>query len=86
MSSFKNILKGQEVSNNPDKFPERYSWILSNKEFINLRSKFLTANNKNIIMKRYNPRVFTEQEVAMLSTILKSKVVTGMSIAIKNSN
>ena len=32
----------EAVKNNPDKFPERYSWILSNTEWQNLRSKFST--------------------------------------------
>ena len=30
----------QAVKNNSKKFPERYSWILSNDEWNNLRSKF----------------------------------------------
>ena len=70
----------QAVKNNPDKFPSRYSFILSNQEKENLRSKFLTTNIGN--MSRSNPRVFTEQGVYMLATILKSKTATEVSIRI----
>lgn len=36
-------------------------------------------------MKRYNPRVFTEQGVAMLATILKSDIATKVSILIMDA-
>ena len=35
--------------------------------------------------RRYNPRVFTEQGVAMLATILKTKVATKVSIEIMDA-
>ena len=73
----------QAVKNNPDKFPSRYSFILSNQEKENLRSKFLTTNIGN--MSRSNPRVFTEQGVYMLATILKSKTATEVSIIIMDT-
>ena len=73
----------QAVKNNPDKFPSRYSFILSNQEKENLRSKFLTTNIGN--MSRSNPRVFTEQGVYMLATILKSKTATEVSIRIMDT-
>jgi hypothetical protein len=66
----------EAVKNNPRKFPERFSWKLTNDE-----SKiFLVENFDQKIETRggkyKNPRVFTEQGVAMLSTILKSKEET----------
>ena len=73
----------QAVKNNPEKFPSRYSFILSNQEKENLRSKFLTTNIGNI--SRSNPRVFTEQGVYMLATILKSKTDTEVSIRIMDT-
>ena len=73
----------QAVKNNPEKFPSRYSFILSNREKENLRSKFLTTNIGNI--SRSNPRVFTEQGVYMLATILKSKTATEVSIRIMDT-
>ena len=35
----------EAVKNNPDKFPRRFSWILSDEEKKNLWSKFSTANH-----------------------------------------
>ena len=75
----------QAVKNNPDKFPERFSWKLTEEE----AKKFLVKNFDQKIETRggryKNPRVFTEQGVAMLSTILKSSVATRTSIAIMDA-
>ena len=56
---------------------------MSNQEKENLRSKFLTTNIGN--MSRSSPRVFTEQGVYMLATILKSKTATEVSIRIMDT-
>ena len=64
----------EAVSRNKEKFPERISWILSDNDVHNLRSQFATSSSSNNYGgRRYNPRVFTEQGVYMLATILKSK-------------
>ena len=73
----------EAVKNNPDKFPRRFSWILSEEEKNNLWSKFSTANISS--MSRSNPRVFTEQGVYMLATILKSKTAIEVSIRIMDT-
>ena len=73
----------EAVKNNPEKFPERFSFTLTNLEKENLWSKFSTANISS--MSRVNPRVFTEQGVYMLATVLKSKVATKVSIAIMDT-
>ena len=73
----------EAVKNNPEKFPRRFSWILTNEEKNNLWSKFSTANISS--MSRSNPRVFTEQGVYMLATILKSKIATEVSIRIMDT-
>lgn len=73
----------EAVKNNPDKFPERYSFVLTNSEKNNLWSKFSTANISS--MSRTNPRVFTEQGIYMLATVLKSKVATEVSIRIMDT-
>ena len=75
----------EAVKNNPDKFPERFSWKLTSSE-----SKiFLVENFDQKIEKRggryKNPRVFTEQGVAMLATILKSSIATKVSIRIMDA-
>lgn len=73
----------QAVKNNPQKFPERFSWKLTDEEYNELRSKILTTKISN--MSRTNPRVFTEQGVAMLATILKSKTAAEVSIKIMDA-
>ena len=75
----------EAVKNNKDKFPERFSWKLTKDE-----SKTFLDENFDQKMEtrggRYScPRVFTEQGVAMLATILKSKVATQVSIAIMDA-
>lgn len=73
----------EAVKNNPEKFPERFSYVLEDSEKENLWSKFSTANISN--MSRVNPRVFTEQGVYMLATILKSKEAIKVSIRIMDT-
>ena len=77
----------EAVKNNPEKFPERFSWKLTDAE----SNSFLVENfdQKNRIETRggkyKNPRVFTEQGVAMLATVLKSKTATEVSIRIMDT-
>ena len=71
---------------NIDKFPERISWKLTKDEANNLRSQFATSSEENNYGgRRYLPRVFTEQGIYMLATILKSSVATKVSIAIMDT-
>ena len=76
----------EAVKNNPDKFPERFSWFLTKEETKYLRSKISTLEIKGQgKYSKYVPRVFTEQGLYMLATILKSKVATEVSIAIMDT-
>ena len=78
----------EAVKNNPYKFPERFSWVLTKNEWFILRSKFSTLENDapgKGHYRKYLPRVFTEQGVAMLATILKSKVAVETSIRIMDA-
>lgn len=76
----------QAVKNNLDKFPLRFSWTLTDDDWNNLRSKILTSSsNSNYGGRRYKPRVFTEHGVYMLSTVLKTKSATQVSIAIMDT-
>ena len=76
----------EAVKNNPKKFPIRFSFILDADETENLRSKISTSSlENNYGGRRYNPRVFTEQGIYMLATILKSKVATSVSITIMDT-
>ena len=69
----------QAVRNNQDKFMEDFYFELSDIEFDNLRSKNLTANFAKV---RTNPKVFTEQGIYMLATILKSKIASQVTVYI----
>ncbi|QKF81830.1 ORF6N domain-containing protein [Halarcobacter ebronensis] len=69
----------EAVKNNPEKFPEDFYFELSEKEFEVLRSKISTTK---FTKTRTLPKVFTEQGVYMLATVLKSKVATDVTINI----
>lgn len=76
----------EAVKNNSNKFPERFSWVLTNEETKELRSNFSTLEIKGQgKYSKYAPRVFTEQGLYMLATILKSKVATEVSVAIMDT-
>ena len=75
----------QAVSRNIEKFPYRFSWIVTDEE-----SKFflVTKCDQKIETrggKYKNPRVFTEQGVMMLATILRTKMATDMTIRIMDA-
>ncbi len=69
----------EAVKNNPEKFPYDFYFTLNQNEFEDLRSKISTANFSKT---RTLSKVFTEQGVYMLATILKSKVATEVTIHI----
>ena len=75
----------QAVRNNPLKFPERYSWVLTDEE----SAEFLVKNFDQKLETRggrfKNPRVFTEYGVYMLSTILKTKLATEITLRIMDT-
>ena len=76
----------EAVKNNLNKFPERFSWILNEYDEEILRSKISTSSEINTHGgRRYSIRVFTEQGVAMLATVLKSKVAVETSIRIMDA-
>ena len=71
----------QAIKNNTEKFPERYCFRITEKEYSSLKSKFLTSRGGS----RKGHTVFTEQGVYMLATILKSKVASEITIAIMDT-
>ena len=76
----------EAVKNNPDKFPERYSFVLTNESYDYLRSKFSTLEVGGVgKYTKYHPRVFTEQGVYMLATVLKSKKAIDTTIRIMDT-
>jgi len=70
----------QAVKRNRDRFPEDFMFQLTNQEFINLKSQFVTSSWGGI--RRANPYAFTEQGVAMLSSVLNSKRAIQVNIQI----
>ena len=73
----------QSVKRNIKRFPESFMFQLTKEEFENLRSQFVTS--KGAGGRRYNPYVFTEQGIAMLSGVLKSNIAINTSIMIMNA-
>ena len=61
----------QAVKRNIDRFPEDFMFQLNELEFKNLKSQIVTSSWGGI--RRANPYAFTEQGVAMLSSILRSE-------------
>ena len=69
----------QAVRRNIDRFPEDFLFQLTNQEFTNLRSQIVTSSWGGT---RYLPFAFTEQGVAMLSSVLRSKRAVAVNIEI----
>ena len=72
------VLK-QAVRRNIERFPEDFMFELTIEEFDNLRSQIVTSSYGGT---RYMPFAFTEQGVAMLSSVLNSKKAIEVNIAI----
>ena len=68
------------VKRNLDRFPPDFMFQLSKDEFDNLRCQFGTSSSWG--GRRYAPYAFTEQGVAMLSSVLKSKRAVRVNIEI----
>ena len=68
------------VTRNLKRFPEDFMFKLTKDEFEHLRFQFGTSNDWG--GRRYPPRVFTEQGVAMLSSALRSEQAVQVNIAI----
>ena len=85
----------QAVARNRKRFPADFMFQLSAKEYDNIRSQFVTmsgsarANSSQLVMSArkhrgrvYRPYAFTEQGVAMLSSVLRSARAVEVNIAI----
>jgi len=76
----------QAVKRNIDRFPERFRFQLTEKEYENLKSQIATSSDGSKHGgRRYMPYVFTEQGIAMLSAVLRSDVAVQVSIKIMNA-
>jgi hypothetical protein len=73
----------QSVRRNQNRFPEDFMFQLSDQEVSNLRSQIVTSSLVNSHGgRRRRPWVFTEQGVAMLSSVLRSEQAVRMNIEI----
>lgn len=70
----------QAVKRNISRFPADFMFQLSEEEFLALRSQFVISNSRG--GRRYPPYAFTEQGVAMLSSVLGSTRAIAINIEI----
>ena len=70
----------QAVKRNVERFPGDFMFQLSDEEFANLKSQFVTSSWGGL--RRAAPYAFTEQGVAMLSSVLRSKRAVMVNIEI----
>lgn len=69
----------EQVKRNSKRFPKDFMFTLTRKELDNLRSQFATSSWGGT---RYLPMAFTEQGVAMLSSVLSSETAIEVNIRI----
>ena len=69
----------EQVKRNKRRFPKDFMYVLTEKEFANLKSQNATSSWGG---RRKLPNVFTEQGVAMLSSILNSETAIEVNIRI----
>ena len=72
----------QAVRRNIERFPKDFMFELNDEEHSNLRSQFVTSSLAQWGGTRYKPMAFTEQGVAMLSSILRTRRAIQVNIAI----
>ncbi len=78
----------EQVRRNIKRFPEDFMFQLNNEEFDILKSQIVISGLRSQIAtskrggRRYLPYIFTEQGVAMLSTVLNSERAIQVNIAI----
>lgn len=71
----------RQVNRNITRFPEDFMFELTKEELMNWRSQFGTSNSENMGL-RHLPYAFTEQGVAMLSSVLNSEKAISVNIQI----
>jgi hypothetical protein len=72
----------QAVKRNVDRFPDGFMFQLTAEETAFLRSQFVTLKAGSGRHRKYRPYAFTEQGVAMLSSVLRSKRAVRVNIEI----
>jgi hypothetical protein len=72
----------QAVRRNTERFPADFMFQLTPDETARLRSQFVTLKTGRGQHRKYQPHAFTEQGVAMLSSVLHSKRAVRVNIEI----
>jgi len=72
----------EQVRRNLKRFPKDFMYQLSTEEFESLRSHFATIKSGRGKHRKYLPYVFTEQGIAMLSSVLNSDRAIEVNIQI----
>jgi hypothetical protein len=72
----------EQVRRNKKRFPSDFMFQLTPEEVERLRSQFVTLKPGRGQHRKYRPYVFTEQGVAMLSSVLHSERAIQVNIAI----
>lgn len=78
----------EAVKRNINRFPEDFMFVLTDEEWLRLRSQIATSNDSDGLLgsqnatskrggTRYRPYAFTEYGVAMLSSVLRSETASG---------
>ena len=71
----------EQVKRNRERFPKDFMFQLTEKEFRNWKSQFAISKSDKMGLRR-RPYAFTEQGVAMLSSVLNSEKAIQVNIAI----
>ncbi len=74
----------EAVKRNITRFPSNFMFQLNEEDLLDLRSQIATSSSKHG-GRRYMPYVFTEQGVAMLSSVLNSEKAIQINIQIMNT-
>lgn len=72
----------QALRRNRERFPEDFAFQLSKEDLENWRSQFVTSNPSAKMGLRRPPYAFTQEGIAMLSSVLRSDRAVKMNIAI----
>lgn len=77
----KTMVLNQAVRRNIERFPDDFMFQLTKEEFINWKSQIVISKSDRKGLRK-TPLVFTEQGVAMLSSVLKSKQAVAINVQI----
>lgn len=78
----------EAAKRNSERFPERFRFQLTKEEYENLKSQIATSSlqrEKEYGGRRKLPYVFTEQGIAMLSSVLRSSIAIQVNIRIMDT-